>query len=43
MPILVGTLVTVHKSLERIRKEPEIRGKIETIQTTALLSSARIL
>ena len=41
--ILIGALGTVHKSLENRLEELEIRGKIESIQTTALLRSARIL
>ena len=39
IPIVVGALGTVPKGLENI----DIRGKIETIQNTALLQSARIL
>ena len=39
IPIVVGALGTVPKSLEEL----EIRGRIETIQTTALLRSVRIL
>ena len=39
IPIVVGALGIAPKGLE----EGEIRGRIETIQTTALLSSARIL
>ena len=43
MPIIVGSLGTIFQDLEKILKELEIRGKIETIQTTGLLRSARIL
>ena len=43
IPIVVGGLGTVPKSLGKIEEELEIRGRIETIQTTALLKSARIL
>ena len=35
IPILTGGLQTVSKGLERKLKELEIRGRIETIQTTA--------
>ena len=40
IPIVVGAHGTVPKGLE---KGLEIRGRIETIQNTALLQSARIL
>ena len=43
IPIVVGTLGTVSKSLEDRLEELEISGRIETIQTTALLRSAGIL
>ena len=43
VPIVIGALGTVPKGLERSLDELEIRGRIETIQTTALLRSARIL
>ena len=43
IPIVVGALVTVPKSLEKRMEELKIRGRIETIQTTALAQSARIL
>ena len=43
IPILIGTLRTVPKSLQRRLGKLEISGLIETIQTTALLRSARIL
>ena len=43
IPIVVGALGTVHKSLESGLEELEIRKKIETIQTTSLLRSTRIL
>ena len=35
---VVGALGTVTKNLEKRLSEPEIRGRIETIQTTALLN-----
>ena len=43
IPIVVGALGTVPKGLEKMLEELEIRGRIETIQITALLRSARIL
>ena len=44
-PNVVGVLETVHKGLKKKRRldELDIRGRIETIQTTALLRSASIL
>ena len=43
VPIMVGALGTVPKGLEKRLEELEIRRRIEPIQTTALLRSARIL
>ena len=43
IPILIGVLSTVIKGLIKGFEDLEIRGRIETIQTTALLRSARIL
>ena len=43
IPIIVGALGTVLKGLENGVEESEIRGRIETIQITPLLRSARIL
>ena len=43
IPTVIGTLGTVQKDLERGLDELEIEGRIETIKTTALLRSARIL
>ena len=40
---VIVALGIVHKGLERRLEVLEIRGRIETIQTTALLRSARIL
>ena len=40
--IAIGALEMITKGLERALEELEIRGWIETIQTTALLRSARI-
>ena len=42
IPIVVGALETVPINLEKRLGDLEIRGRIETIQTTALLQSARI-
>ena len=43
IPIVIGTLGTVSKGLVLELKDSEIRGREETIQTTALLRSVRIL
>ena len=43
IPIVVGALGTVPINLEKRLEDLEIRGRIETIQTTALQQSARIL
>ena len=43
MPIVIGTLSTVPKEVLKGLENLEIRGQMETIQTTALLISARIL
>ena len=44
IPVVIGALWTVSKKLDKKRSEKlEIRGRIETIQTTALLRSVRIL
>ena len=42
IPIVVGALGTVPKGFEKNLKELEIRGRIEAIQTTAVLGSARV-
>ena len=42
MPIVIGAHGTVTKGLVRKLEDLEIRGRVETIQTTALLRSARI-
>ena len=42
-PIVAGAFGTVPKGLEKGLVGLEIRGRIKTIQTTALLRSARIL
>ena len=43
IPILIGALSTVTRGLEQGMKDLEQRGQVETIQTTALLRSVRIL
>ena len=43
MPIIIGVLGTIPKCLIKRLEYLEIRGKVEIIQTTALLRSARIL
>ena len=42
IPIVVGALGTIPKGLIKRPEELEIRGQVETIQTTALLISTRI-
>ena len=41
-PIVIGALDRITKGLEQGLKDLEITGRVETIQTTALLRSARI-
>ena len=43
IPIVIGALGTATKGLIKGRKDLEIRGQVETIKTTALLKSIRIL
>ena len=43
IPITIGILGTVTKGLVHEPEDLEIRGQMETIQTTASLRSARIL
>ena len=43
IPVVNGELGTVTKSLVQGLEDSEIRGRVETIQTKALLRSARIL
>ena len=43
IPIVIGALGTVTKGLVRGLEEFKITGRVETIQTTALLRSTRIL
>ena len=43
IPIVIGALGTILKGLIKELEEVEIREQVETIQTTALLRSYRIL
>ena len=43
IPIIIGVLGTVTKGLLKGLKDLKIRERVETIQTTALLGTARIL
>ena len=43
IPVVIGALSTVSKGFVQVLNDLEIRGRVETIQTTALLRSARIL
>ena len=43
IPFLIGTLGTIIKGLLHELKDLEITGRVEIVQTTALLSSAIIL
>ena len=43
IPIVIGALGTVIEGLSKRLEDWEIRGRMETIQTTTLLRSARIL
>ena len=43
IPVLIGALGTVPKGLVQGLEDWEIRGQMKTIQTRALLRSARIL
>ena len=43
IPVVVGALCTVARDFVKRQKDLEIRGWMETIQTTALLRSTRIL
>ena len=43
IPIVIGALGTVTKELVKRQEDLEIRGRVETIQTTALMRSVRIL
>ncbi len=43
IPIVIGAFGTVIKGLLKGLVDLEVRGRVETIQTTALLRTARIL
>ena len=43
VPIVIGALGTVTKGLLKGLEDLEVSGRVETIQTTALLRTARIL
>ena len=43
IPIIIGALGTVTKGLIKGLEDLEIRGPVETIQTTPLVKSVRIL
>ena len=43
VPIMIGALGTVAKGLLKGMEDFEVGGRVETIQTTALLMTARIL
>ena len=43
IPIVIGALGTITKVLVQGLEDLKIIGRVETIQTTALLKSARIL
>ena len=43
IPIVIGAFGTVTKGLLKSLEDLEIGGRVETIQTTALLKTARIL
>ena len=43
VPIVIGALGTITKGLLKGLGDLEVGGRVETIQTTALLRTARIL
>ena len=43
IPVVIGALAMIPKILVKGLEDMEIRGKVESIQTTPLLRSARIL
>ena len=43
IPIVIGAVGTVSKGLLKGLEDLEVGGRVETIQTTALLRTARIL
>ena len=43
IPLVIGALGTITKGLSKDLEDLEVGGRVETIQTTALLRTARIL
>ena len=43
VPIMIGALGTITKGLLKVLEDLEFGGRVETIQTTAQLRTARIL
>ena len=43
IPFVIGAFGTVTKGLSKRLEDLEVRGQVETVQTTALLGTARIL
>ena len=43
IPIVIGTFGTVTRGLLKVMEDLEVDGRVETIQTTTLLRTARIL
>ena len=43
VPIVIGAFGTITKGLLKVLEDLEVGGRVETIQTTALLRTARIL
>ena len=43
IPIMIGAFGTVTKGLSKGLQDLEVEGQVETIKTTALLGTARIL
>ena len=43
IPIIVGALGTIPKSLEKRVREQDIKGALKTLQATKLLKSVRII
>ena len=42
VPIVIGTFGTITKGLLKVLEDLEVGGRVETIQTTALLRTVRI-
>ena len=43
VPIVIGALGTINKEFLKVLEDLEVSKRVETIQTTALLRTARIL